>query len=193
MAESWRAALPDVRVGLLHGRMNSAEKEAVMSAFAGGRIQVLVATTVVEVGVDVPRATVMVIEHAERFGLAQLHQLRGRVGRGGGAATCVLLTHGRLSEAARDRIDVMVRTDDGFVIAEKDLEIRGPGDFFGTRQWGMPRFRVGRLLRDRDLLERARDEAFRAVDEMATAPTGPLQDFLATGGWQRRFGLARVG
>jgi len=193
MEQVWRVALPDARVGLLHGRMKSAAKEAVMSAFAGGEIQVLVATTVVEVGVDVPRAAVMVIEHAERFGLAQLHQLRGRVGRGGAPSTCVLRTHGRLSEVARERLDIMVRTDDGFVIAEKDLEIRGPGDFFGTRQWGMPRFRVGRLLRDRELLERARSEAFRAVDEMGARPSGPLQAFLAEGGWERRFGLARVG
>jgi ATP-dependent DNA helicase RecG len=191
MTAEWRAALPGARVGLLHGRLKSGEKEEVMAAFTRGEIQVLVATTVVEVGVDVANATVMVVEHAERFGLAQLHQLRGRVGRGGGPSSCVLLSHGRLSDVARARLEVMVKTADGFVIAEKDLEIRGPGDFFGTRQWGMPAFRVGRLLRDRDLLERARGEAFRYLEE--APPPGPLRAFLEQGGWERRFGLARVG
>jgi ATP-dependent DNA helicase RecG len=187
----WAAALPGVRVCLLHGRMKGAEKEEAMAAFARGETQVLVSTTVIEVGVDVKNATVMVIEHAERFGLAQLHQLRGRVGRGSAPSTCVLLAYGRLSEVARARLDVMVATDDGFAIAEKDLEIRGPGDFFGTRQWGMPTFRVAHLLRDRDLLERARTEAFRLVDEGALPAT--LARFLDEGGWERRFGLARVG
>jgi ATP-dependent DNA helicase RecG len=194
MAEEWRAALPGARVGLLHGRLKSVEKEEVMSAFAAGRLQVLVATTVVEVGVDVANATVMVIEHAERFGLSQLHQLRGRVGRGAFASTCVLVSHGRLSEVARARIEVMTRTGDGFAIAEKDLEIRGPGDFFGTRQWGMPNLRVANLVRDRELLERARVEAFRTAEEMkTTGAAGPLDAFLKQGGWERRFGLARVG
>jgi ATP-dependent DNA helicase RecG len=191
MTAEWRAALPGARVGLLHGRLKSGEKEAVMAAFGRGEIQVLVATTVIEVGVDVANATVMVVEHAERFGLAQLHQLRGRVGRGGGPSTCVLLSHGRVSDVARARLGVMVETTDGFVIAEKDLEIRGPGDFFGTRQWGLPAFRVGRLLRDRDLLERARVEAFRCLEE--APPQGPLRAFLEQGGWERRFGLAQVG
>ena len=191
MTAEWRAALPAARVGLLHGRLKSGEKEAVMAAFGRGEIQVLVATTVIEVGVDVANATVMVVEHAERFGLAQLHQLRGRVGRGGGPSTCVLLSHGRLSEVARARLEVMVATTDGFLIAEKDLEIRGPGDFFGTRQSGLPAFRVGRLLRDRDLLERARVEAFRCLEE--ASPEGPLRAFLEQGGWERRFGLAQVG
>src|SRR5258708_2264676 len=183
MTGEWRAALPGARVGLLHGRLKSAEKEAVMAAFGRGEIQVLVATTVIEVGVDVANATVMVVEHAERFGLAQLHQLRGRVGRGGGPSTCVLLSHGRLSEVARARLEVMVATTDGFLIAEKDLGIRGPGDFFGTRQWGLPAFRVGRLLRDRDLLERARAEAFRCLEQ--TPPQGPLRAFLGQGGSER--------
>ncbi len=192
-ASEWQAALPGMRVGLLHGRLKGAEKEAVMGAFTRGEIQVLVATTVVEVGVDVPNATAMVIEHAERYGLAQLHQLRGRVGRGGAASTCVLLTYGRLSEVARARLDVMSATEDGFVIAEKDLEIRGPGDFFGTRQWGMPAFRVGHLIRDRELLERARAEAFRWVEEPSAEGAASLRAFLEKGGWERRFGLARVG
>ena len=195
MAEEWRAALPQTPVALLHGRMTSAEKERTMAAFAGGETRVLVATTVIEVGVDVPNATIMVIEHAERFGLAQLHQLRGRVGRGAGASTCLLVSHGRLSPEARARLDVMRQTDDGFAIAEKDLEIRGPGDFFGTRQWGMPSFRVSQLIRDRELLERARAEAFRWVEETGKAgeTANPLWDFIENGGWERRFGLARVG
>jgi ATP-dependent DNA helicase RecG len=188
----WQAALgPGVRVGLLHGRMKSAEKEAVMAAFTSGGIQVLVSTTVIEVGVDVRNASLMVIEHAERFGLAQLHQLRGRVGRGSAASECLLLAYGRLSEIAQARLDVMVATEDGFAIAERDLELRGPGDFFGTRQWGMPSFRVANLLRDRDLMERARVEAFRLVEAGSLPPT--LARFLEEGGWERRFGLARVG
>ena len=191
-SEEWSAALPGVHVGLLHGRMKSAEKEEAMGAFARGEVQVLVSTTVVEVGVDVPNATVMVIEHAERFGLAQLHQLRGRVGRGAAPSTCVLLAYGRLSEVARARLDVMVSTEDGFAIAETDLELRGPGDFFGTRQWGMPTLRVAHLIRDRDLLERARTEAFRLVGDGAELPPS-LANFLEKGGWERRFGLARVG
>jgi ATP-dependent DNA helicase RecG len=192
MAEEWRRLLPGVAVGLLHGRMKSAEKEEVMASFASGQTQVLVATTVIEVGVDVPQATVMVIEHAERFGLAQLHQLRGRVGRGRAASTCVLLSQGRLSEIAHERLSTMVGTDDGFVIAERDLEIRGPGDFFGTRQSGLPAFRVGRLIRDRALLEQARTEALRAAADPALAK-GTLAPFLEGGGWERRFGLSRVG
>jgi ATP-dependent DNA helicase RecG len=203
MAEEWRAALggarvglhcgPQPTVGLLHGRLKGAEKEQVMAAFHRGEVQVLVATTVVEVGVDVPNATVMVIEHAERFGLAQLHQLRGRVGRGAGASTCVLVTHGRLSDEARARIEVLTGSDDGFAIAEKDLELRGPGDFFGTRQSGLPRLRVGDLVRDRELMAVARGEAFRYVEQGGPGRAGPLEEFLERGGWQRRFGLARVG
>jgi ATP-dependent DNA helicase RecG len=194
MAEEWRASLPAAAVGLLHGRLKGPEKEQVMGAFHRGEIHVLVATTVVEVGVDVPNATVMVIEHAERFGLAQLHQLRGRVGRGAGASTCLLVTHGRLSEEARARVDVLTRTDDGFAIAEKDLELRGPGDFFGTRQSGLPHLRVGNLVRDRDLMAAAREEAFRYVaGGRAGRTAGPLEEFLDQGGWHRRFGLARVG
>ncbi|HEY2941709.1 MAG TPA: ATP-dependent DNA helicase RecG [Vicinamibacteria bacterium] len=193
MVEEWRAALAGAGVSLLHGRMKSAEKEQVMADFSSGTIQVLVATTVIEVGVDVPNATVMVVEHAERFGLAQLHQLRGRVGRGAHPSTCVLVGHGRLSEDARARLDVMVSTEDGFAIAERDLEIRGPGDFFGTRQWGLPGLRASNLVRDRDLLEQARAEAFRYVEEMESGGAAPLKAFLEQGGWERRFGLAEVG
>jgi len=190
-AEEWRQALPGIAVSLLHGRMKSAEKEEAMARFAAGEVQVLVATTVIEVGVDVANATVMVVEHAERFGLAQLHQLRGRVGRGLHPSTCVLLAHGRLSDVARARLDAMVATDDGFALAERDLELRGPGDFLGTRQSGMPTFRVAHLLRDRDLLEKARAEASRLLE--GEALPGPLRDFLEKEGWEKRFGLARVG
>jgi ATP-dependent DNA helicase RecG len=194
MAEEWAAALPHARVGLLHGRLKPAEKEAVMTAFGGGALDVLVATTVIEVGVDVPNASLMVVEHAERFGLAQLHQLRGRVGRGAAASSCILVSHGRVSDDARARLDVMVRTDDGFLIAEKDLEIRGAGELFGTRQWGMPTLRVSQLHRDQALLERARLEAFRCAEAIAArTPGDPLRAFLDGGGWERRFGLARVG
>ncbi len=190
MAEEWRRSLPAARVALLHGRMKSDQKEAVMAAFVSGQTQVLVATTVIEVGVDVANATVMVIEHAERFGLAQLHQLRGRVGRGAEPSSCVVLAHGRLSEEARARLDVMVRSDDGFAIAEKDLLLRGPGDFFGTRQWGMPRFKVAHLVRDRELLAEAREVAYRYAEE---APEAELHELLSRADWERRFGLARVG
>jgi ATP-dependent DNA helicase RecG len=188
MAAEWQKAFPSRRVGLIHGRMKPQEKEAVMSAFHANEVAILVATTVIEVGLDVPNATMIVIEHAERFGLAQLHQLRGRVGRGRDQASCLLLTHGRLSPIARARIDVLLRTEDGFVIAEKDLEIRGPGDFLGTRQSGMPRFRVSHLLRDRAHLETARAEAARYLAEGGGA-CAPFED----GEWERRFRLARVG
>ena len=127
--------------------------------FQKGELQILVATTVIEVGVDVPNATVMVIEHAERFGLAQLHQLRGRIGRGAAKSFCILMTGGKVTEEGERRLDAMVRTNDGFQIAELDLELRGPGEFFGTRQAGMPNFRVANLIRDRQLLELAKREA----------------------------------
>lgn len=195
MAEEWRRLLPASAVGLLHGRMRSAEKEGVMADFAAGRVQALVATSVIEVGIDVPEATLMVVEHAERFGLAQLHQLRGRVGRGRERSRCILVTHGRLSEVARRRIETLVSTNDGFAIAETDLEIRGPGDFFGTRQWGMPELRVSHLLRDRDLLERARAKALALYPRIATGEGewAVLKRFLEEGGWAQRFGLAAVG
>ncbi|MFW5927404.1 MAG: ATP-dependent DNA helicase RecG [Wenzhouxiangella sp.] len=152
-------ALPGFRVGLVHGRMKPAEKEAVMAAFAAGDIRLLVATTVIEVGVDVPNASLMMIENAERLGLSQLHQLRGRVGRGSDQAACVLIYKPPLGEVARKRLEVMRETTDGFVIAEKDLELRGPGEVLGTRQTGMLRFRVADLARDADLLEPVRELA----------------------------------
>ncbi|MGA7909879.1 MAG: helicase-related protein, partial [Candidatus Sulfotelmatobacter sp.] len=149
----------DLKVGLLHGRLEPDLKDQVMRMFQKGELQILVATTVIEVGVDVPNATVMVIEHAERFGLAQLHQLRGRIGRGAAKSYCILMTGGKVTEEGERRLDAMVRTNDGFQIAELDLELRGPGEFFGTRQAGMPSFNVANLIRDRELLELARREA----------------------------------
>jgi ATP-dependent DNA helicase RecG len=153
----------DLKVGLLHGRLDVTLKEQVMRMFQEGELHILVATTVIEVGVDVPNATVMVIEHAERFGLAQLHQLRGRIGRGAAKSFCILMTGGKVSEEGERRLDAMVKTNDGFKIAELDLELRGPGQFFGTRQAGMPDFRVANLIRDRQLLEAAKQEAAAVV------------------------------
>ena len=144
--------MPELRVGLVHGRLKADEKQAVMAAFAAGDIDVLVATTVIEVGVDVPNASLMVIENAERLGLAQLHQLRGRVGRGNQASSCVLMYQAPLSAMARERLTAMRETSDGFVIAEKDLELRGPGEMLGTRQTGRLEFRIADLARDAGLL-----------------------------------------
>jgi ATP-dependent DNA helicase RecG len=152
-------AFADRVVGLLHGRLRFEEKEAIMRRFKAGEIHVLVSTTVIEVGIDVPNASAMLIEHADRFGLAQLHQLRGRVGRGPWKSYCILLTGARPGEDAQRRIDAMVATQDGFRIADADLELRGPGEFFGTRQSGLPEFRVADLLRDAAVLEVARREA----------------------------------
>lgn len=164
-AEALRKRYPTWRIGLLHGRMPSEEKEKVMRAFKTGEIQVLVSTTVIEVGIDVPRATVMLVEEAHRFGLAQLHQLRGRVGRGPHPSYCLLLARGDLGDVARRRLQVMEETRDGFRIAEEDLILRGPGDLLGVRQWGLPKFRVAELPRDLKLLMLARREAFRLVKE----------------------------
>ena len=150
---------PDLHVGLLHGRLDADEKERIMREFQRGETQILVATTVIEVGVDVSNATVMVIEHADRFGLAQLHQLRGRIGRSAAKSYCVLMYGGKVSEEGQRRLDAMVRTNDGFRIAELDLELRGPGEFFGTKQAGIPSFRVANIIRDRQLLEAAKREA----------------------------------
>jgi ATP-dependent DNA helicase RecG len=187
--------LPDLKVGLLHGRMSADEKELVMQQFQRGDIQVLVSTTVIEVGVDVSNATLMVVEHAERFGLAQLHQLRGRIGRGAAKSYCVLMTGGKISPEGEERLRAMVRTQDGFEIAELDLQLRGPGEFFGTRQAGMPGFRVANLLRDRKILEMAKQEAARLVagDEGVTMKeVETVMNHLKTH-WQRRYGLVEVG
>ncbi len=181
---------PAFRVALLHGRMKPDEKERVMAAFSRGEVHVLVSTTVVEVGVDVPNATVMLVEHAERFGLSQLHQLRGRVGRGRHQSFCVLIYQSPLSEAARERLKALTETTDGFEIAERDLQQRGPGDFFGTRQSGMPTLRVGDLLRDHQLMEEARREAVAALEDGTQAE---LLASLVTSTWEQRFGLVGVG
>ena len=188
-------ALHGLKLGLLHGRMSADDKEVAMARFKRGEIDVLVSTTVIEVGVDVPNATVMVIEHAERFGLAQMHQLRGRVGRGAAKSFCVLLTGSQITPEAEARLDAMVRTQNGFELAETDLAQRGPGEFFGTRQAGMPEFRVADLVRDRDLLELAKSEAARFTErpdpkmsreEIAAVWTRLKQQ------WQRQYGLVEA-
>ncbi len=185
---------PELRVGLLHGRLDSELKEQVMRMFQNGGLDILVATTVIEVGVDVANATVMVIEHAERFGLAQLHQLRGRIGRGAARSYCILMTGGKVSEDGERRLDALVRTTDGFQLAELDLELRGPGEFFGTRQAGMPSFLVASLTRDRDLLEAARREASAVLDdtEIPSAEVTRAQLHMRTR-WQKSYGLVEVG
>jgi ATP-dependent DNA helicase RecG len=187
---------PDLKVGLLHGRLDSELKEQVMRMFQKGGLDILVATTVIEVGVDVSNATVMVIEHAERFGLAQLHQLRGRIGRGAAKSYCILMTGGKVSEDGERRLDALVRTTDGFKIAELDLELRGPGEFFGTRQAGLPSFQFANLIRDRDLLEVAKREA-------AIVMSGPNVEISKEEidralrhmrvRWHKTYGLAEVG
>jgi ATP-dependent DNA helicase RecG len=178
------------RVGLLHGKMKQDAKERIMGAFARGELDVLVATTVVEVGVDVANASVMLVEHAERFGLSQLHQLRGRVGRGPHRSYCMLLFQSPLSDQGRDRLKALSETSDGFEIAERDLQQRGPGDFFGTRQSGLPTLRVGDLLRDHQLMEEARREAVAALDD--PTQTAALAAFVNSS-WEQRFGLVGIG
>jgi ATP-dependent DNA helicase RecG len=186
----------DLKVGLLHGRLDSELKDQVMRMFQKGELQILVATTVIEVGVDVPNATVMVIEHAERFGLAQLHQLRGRIGRGAAKSYCILMTGGKVTEEGERRLDAMVKTNDGFKIAELDLELRGPGEFFGTRQAGMPSFRVANLIRDRQLLELAKREAAAVMagpnSEVTQVEISRSLVALRTR-WQHTYGLVEVG
>ena len=188
-----KTVFPNLRVGLLHGRLSTEEKDRVMEQFRRGEIQMLVATTVIEVGVDVPNATVMVIEHADRFGLAQLHQLRGRIGRGSEKSYCILVAPKNVSAESRERLETMVATSNGFEIAERDLKQRGPGEFFGTRQHGDRAFSFAQPLRDYELLELARREAFRLAEHPAEAgevvrsleATSPL--------WQMRYQLASVG
>jgi ATP-dependent DNA helicase RecG len=191
MADHLQAEVfPAHRVALLHGRMKQEAKDRVMQAFAAGRIEVLVSTTVVEVGVDVPNASIMVVEHAERFGLSQLHQLRGRVGRGQWESFCILLYQAPWTDDARERLKAMSSTNDGFAIAERDLELRGPGDFFGTRQSGLPKLRTGDLVRDREIMEEAHREARQLVESGGLTPE--LTAFVERQ-WQDQFGLIEVG
>jgi ATP-dependent DNA helicase RecG len=187
--------LAGLKVGLLHGRLDADDKEVIMRRFQRGEIDVLIATTVIEVGVDVPNASVMVVEHAERFGLAQLHQLRGRVGRGSAKSYCILITGERVSEQAEERLNAMVRTQDGFELAELDLSMRGPGEIFGTRQAGLPEFRVANLVRDRALLELAKREAEYFVNHPEACPEAERARVRARlkEAWQRRYGLVEAG
>src|SRR5713101_3336644 len=195
-SELSKNTFPDLRVAVLHGKMDAETKEMTMKLFQKGEISILVATTVIEVGVDVPNAAVMVIEHAERFGLAQLHQLRGRIGRGAAKSYCVLMTGGKVSEEGERRLDAMVRTSDGFQIAELDLELRGPGEFFGTRQAGLPSFQVANLIRDRQILETAKREAAAVLDgpsdEISQQEINLALRHMRTR-WQHTYGLVEVG
>ena len=167
-----------------------------MRLFQKGELDILVSTTVIEVGVDVANATIMIIEHAERFGLAQLHQLRGRIGRGAAKSYCILMTGGKVSEEGERRLDAMVRTNDGFKIAELDLELRGPGEFFGTRQAGLPSFRVANIIRDRQLLEAAKREAAAVLAgpnaEVSLEEISRSLVYMRTR-WQKTYGLVEVG
>jgi len=188
-------ALAGLRLGLLHGRMSADDKEVTMARFQRGEIDVLVSTTVIEVGVDVPNATLMVVEHAERFGLAQLHQLRGRVGRGAAKSYCVLLTGATVTPEAELRLNAMVQTQNGFELAELDLQLRGPGEFFGTRQAGLPEFRVANLARDREILELAKAEAEQFVETKDHAVSREEREAVWSRlklQWQRRYGLVEA-
>jgi ATP-dependent DNA helicase RecG len=196
MAEHDRLArdvFPASKVGLLHGRLKNDEKDAVMEEFRGNEIQILVATTVIEVGVDVPNATIMVVEHADRFGLAQLHQLRGRIGRGKDKSYCILVAPKNITGEGRERIEAMVATSNGFEIAERDLKQRGPGEFFGTRQSGDAAFSVAQPLRDHELLELARKEAMLLAENPARATEVIRQLEAVSPSWRKRYQLASVG
>ncbi|HEU4835848.1 MAG TPA: ATP-dependent DNA helicase RecG [Pyrinomonadaceae bacterium] len=181
---------PRLSVGLLHGKMKPAEKEKVMSAFVAGEIKILVSTTVIEVGVDVPNASVMIVEHAERFGLSQLHQLRGRVGRGAEKSYCILLTSDKKTVIAEERLGIMAQTSNGFIIAEKDLELRGPGELLGTKQSGLPEFRIGNIVRDQAILEQAKKEAEFYLAKPKSVVTAKMVARIKE---DPRFGLARIG
>jgi ATP-dependent DNA helicase RecG len=192
MGDELRRRFPQFQVGVLHGRLKPAEKEELMARFLAGEIHMMAATTVVEVGIDVPNASVMVIEHAERFGLSQLHQLRGRVGRGAKESICILLVDRVASEDAWQRLQIMRHSQDGFLIAEKDLEIRGPGEFAGTRQSGIPLFRHGDLLRDQKIMRLAREEAAAYLRGLTGAEK---RAYVSRMGkiWKEKFQLTRVG
>ena len=195
MAEHFQNEIfPHLSVGLIHGRMRSAEKQDIMQSFKNGEIHILVSTTVIEVGIDVPNASIMLIEHAERFGLAQLHQLRGRVGRSSHKSYCLLIADPKNEDALR-RVKIMVRTNDGFKIAEEDLLIRGPGEFFGTRQAGMPDLKVADIENDTQLLEQARDEAFKLMESdpaLEDQKHQMLKAVLKTK-WQENFEMVSIG
>ena len=195
MSEFFQKTFPDLRVGLIHGKMKLDEKERVMQAFSGNDLDVLVATTVIEVGIDVPNASMMVIEHAERFGLSQLHQLRGRVGRGDRESKCVLVAGWINSEDAWKRLKTMEMTQDGFKVAEVDLSIRGPGEFFGTRQSGIPDFRVANIIRDNQILAAAREDAFHLVhtDPDFAKPGHEILPKILKKRWGKRLKLGGVG
>ncbi len=188
-----KIVFPKLRVGLLHGRLKNEEKDAVMDRFRRAELDILVATTVIEVGVDVPNATVLVIEHAERFGLAQLHQLRGRIGRGKEKSQCILVAPKTITGEARERIETMVATSNGFEIAERDLKLRGPGEFFGTRQHGDAAFAFAQPLRDHELLEFARREAFALAENPARADELVARLESVSPAWRKRYHLASVG
>jgi len=182
---------PDRTVGLIHGRMKAADKEETMRRFVSGELNILVSTTVIEVGVDVPNASLMVVEHAERFGLSQLHQLRGRVGRGAEQSFCVLLTGDKKTAVAKERLGIMEKTNDGFKIAEKDLEIRGQGEILGTRQSGIQNFKIANIIRDLELLDDARKAAEKYLTEQRlTKETAAMVDHIRR---DSRFKLAGIG
>jgi ATP-dependent DNA helicase RecG len=187
-----KEVFPDLTVGLMHGRLSADEKEAVMQRFKEGKVHILVSTTVIEVGVDVPNASIMIVEQAERFGLAQLHQLRGRVGRGAAQSYCLLVTD-KVNEAARERIRTLVESTDGFYISEMDLKLRGPGEFFGTKQSGLPNLRIANILRDREILEEARRDAVEFVERPPSQEDLKRAAAYIRDHWQRRYGLVTVG
>jgi ATP-dependent DNA helicase RecG len=193
LAKELRRSFTDLSIGLIHGAIPAREREEIMRDFLERKIQMLVSTTVIEVGIDIPNASIMVIEHAERFGLSQLHQLRGRVGRGPDQSFCYLLipAESDLTEEAKMRIDAMLATTDGFKIAETDLKIRGPGQLTGTRQSGLPTFRIGNLVLDQKILEVARKEAFEYIEIYRKNPE-VLKNFFQKY-WNNRFGLIQVG
>jgi ATP-dependent DNA helicase RecG len=191
--EAFEKVFPKFRIGLIHGRMKPPEREQIMASFKAGGTDILVSTTVIEVGVDVPNATLMIIIHAERFGLSQLHQLRGRIGRGSHNSSCVLLAYSPYSMEARRRLAIMVQSSDGFRIAEEDLDIRGPGEFFGTRQSGMPDLRIANIVRDATLLNQARKEAFDLIGNDPDLKGYPLLRNTLEGFWKGKIELFKTG
>ena len=190
---AFEKSFPELRVGLIHGRIKAQEREQIMTSFKSGELDLLVCTTVIEVGVDVPNATLMLIIHAERFGLSQLHQLRGRVGRGAHGSSCILVAYEPYGEDARRRLDIMVGSNDGFRIAEEDLDIRGPGEFLGTRQSGMPDLRIANIVRDAKLLNVARQEAFSLIRKDPGLKEFPLLRGSLERFWEGKIELFKTG